>query len=97
MLALQLEGIHIQIRPLSNNDLRPLYDLETDEDVKRYVGGPVRTPRDEWIAAMSSTLGRLQPTLAIAEKATGHFVGRASLSQNSSDEWEVQVLIAKQY
>lgn len=99
MLALQLEGQHIQIRPLANRDMGQLYELETDEDVKRYVGGPVRMPRDQWIAAMRSSLGPLQPTLAVIENTTGHFAGRASLSQitSSPTEWEVQVLISKRY
>ena len=99
MPALQLEGQNIQIRPLAANDLEPLYELETDEDVKRYVGGPVRMPRDRWITAMSRTLGPLQPVLAVVDNATRHFAGRASLSQNASSptEWEVQVLIAKRY
>jgi hypothetical protein len=38
-LPLQIVGTKVLIRNLKTEDLQPLYELEIDEDVKRYVGG----------------------------------------------------------
>jgi RimJ/RimL family protein N-acetyltransferase len=64
--------------------------------VKRYVGGTVKGPREEWIAGMRRNLDLL---LCVTVKATGDFAGRASLTQPGlpSEEAGLQVLIARQY
>ena len=103
---LPIMGPRVLIRGLSTEDLEALYELEIDEDVKQYVGGPVTRPRQEWIDVMAelcSSPFAILP-LIIACKLTGEFVGRASLSfaslalKNKEERcWEIQVLIAKKY
>jgi len=101
-LPLPVVGPHVVIRKIQKKDLGPFYTLETDEDVKRYVGGPVRMPRQEWIAKMDKVRkqgGKLTP-LAVAAKATGAFAGRARTYRAleiAQTCWEVEVLIAKKY
>jgi hypothetical protein len=44
---LPIEGTNTLIRELEESDLESLYALEVDEDVKRFVGGPVTKPKQE--------------------------------------------------
>ena len=97
-LALPLIGRAITIREPRVGDLDAWYELETDADVKRYVGGPVVLPKHEWISAMGSRVetGEL-PTCVIALSTNGTFSGRVRLGQYSllPTELEIQILIAK--
>jgi hypothetical protein len=92
-LPTPIVGEKVTIRSLSEGDLDRLYALEIDEDVKRYVGGTVKGPREEWIAGMRRNLDLL---LCVTVKATGDFAGRASLTQPGlpSEEAGLQVLRA---
>ncbi|HEV7910718.1 MAG TPA: GNAT family N-acetyltransferase [Methylocella sp.] len=105
-LSLPIPGERVSIRRLEERDLEDLYALDTDPDVKRYVGGPVRSPRDEWISFGRAELGAETCPLAIALNEDGSFVGRASLlikhiplapGGSFLDGWELQVLIARKY
>jgi [ribosomal protein S5]-alanine N-acetyltransferase len=97
---LPIVGIKVLIRKLNEKDLESLYALEIDDHVKRYVGGPVTTPQQEWIEGMAglcSTPNAALPLIVIY-KVSGDFAGRASLSPVPlSRSWEIQVLIAKKY
>jgi RimJ/RimL family protein N-acetyltransferase len=99
---LPIEGEKVLIRKSYKKDLELLYALDVDEDVKRYVGGPVTRPRQEWIEGMQRLFAQ-PPTaalpLVVISKATGGFAGRASLSpkDTTGQYWEIQVLIARKY
>ena len=100
LLSFPLMGSNIVIRKLYKRDIPKLYDLETDPDVKRYVGGVVKRPKDEWVAGMrqltKSSLAVLPFTILYRE--TGDFVGRATIFEKDGDNsWEIQILIAKRY
>jgi RimJ/RimL family protein N-acetyltransferase len=88
----------VVIRKLYKKDLGLLYDLEADTDVKRYVGGPVTKPRQEWVAEMRRDFPH-PLTLTVISKSTGCFDGRAALSPTDGwkTSWEIRVLIAKIY
>jgi [ribosomal protein S5]-alanine N-acetyltransferase len=92
-------GEKVIVRSLAEGDLEQLYTLETDEAVKRYVGGPLKKRREEWIAGMRQTLGQSHQLLCVTVKATGEFAGRAysSCPGLPSEESELQVLIARIY
>jgi [ribosomal protein S5]-alanine N-acetyltransferase len=103
---LPITGTRVLIRKLNNEDLNQLYELESDQHVKHYVGGPVTRSRQEWIEGMAGLCSSPYAALplVITCKATGNFAGRASLSLASlslKDKkeqcWEIQVLIAKKY
>jgi RimJ/RimL family protein N-acetyltransferase len=98
---LPIMGTRVLIRKLNKEDLKPLYELEIDKDVKRYVGGPVTKSQQESIEGKTELCSRQIAVLPliITCKATGDFAGRASLSPQSMEEgcWEIQVLIAKKY
>lgn len=108
-LALPIRGERVSIRRLDERDLENLYALETDPDVKRYVGGPVRRSRDEWLSLMRDKLGAETCAFAIALNEDGSFVGRASLGMSCrattssgsgyqiESEIEIQVLIARRF
>jgi RimJ/RimL family protein N-acetyltransferase len=66
--------------------------------VKRYLNGPTRVPREEWIRGMESKLSRCQ-ALAVLAKDTGQFAGRAALNafRDSEDVREIQVVISKEF
>ncbi len=100
---LPITGQNVIIRRLQANDLSDMYTMESDPDVKRYLNGPVRRPREEWIRGMESKLSSCQ-TLAILARATGQFAGRAALDScaNSHDlsgevTRELQIVISKDY
>lgn len=57
ILQLPILTEHLLIRCLEECDLEDLYALESDREVKFYIGGPVQRPRDEWINCMRDTLG----------------------------------------
>ena len=80
-ITLPAIGQNVRIRALEAHDVPALYDIESDQEVKRYLGGAVVAQRDEWIAKMR----RLCPntiTLAIQDIFTGSLIGRASIAQS---------------
>jgi [ribosomal protein S5]-alanine N-acetyltransferase len=91
-------GEKVVIRRLSEDDLDPMYDLESDPYVKHYLDGPAKKPREQWIAAMRNCLNST-PTLAVTEKSSGDFAGRAALKKSVYVEssWELEAVIAKRY
>src|SRR5215472_16484571 len=97
-LQLPIVGARLTIRAGTEQDLEDWYLLETDPDVKRYVGGPATRPRDEWLSGMRGWIQRREMLHAVvAVNPSGAFAGRALLSRNdpNSNERELQVLIAK--
>ena len=62
-LLTPIVGKKVIIRSMSEGDLEQLYALETDEAVKRYVGGPVKKQRDGSLACVRASVNR-----------TNHFV-----------------------
>jgi ribosomal-protein-alanine N-acetyltransferase len=79
-----------------------LYALDVDEEVKRYVGGPLTRPREEWMEGMRRLIANPEAAalpLVVISKATRGFAGRASLSPKDGERkcWEIQVLIARKY
>jgi RimJ/RimL family protein N-acetyltransferase len=99
-VPLPIVGTKVMIRKLLKKDLGSLYTLEADKDVKRYVGGPVTKPREEWVEEMRRKFARplaILP-LTVISKSTGRFAGRATLVPDAWKTcWEIQVLIAKMY
>ena len=96
-------GQAILIREMRAEDIELLHDLETDTEVKRYVGGGTLTrPKQDWIEGMRRlrvTRGAHLP-LIVTCKGTGQFVGRAALAafgRYDDRRFEIQVIIAKQY
>ena len=80
-----------------------MYCIESDPEVKCYMDGPVRVPREEWIRGVKSNLFRHQ-TLAVLAKDTGQFAGRAALDPYLDSDYldaevtrEIQVIISKDY
>jgi RimJ/RimL family protein N-acetyltransferase len=100
-LPLPIVGKKITIRRLYLRDLRPLYKLEADEEVKRYVGGAITTRQQEWIDGMRRRLSDPESILplAVLRKDSLTFAGRATLFPKDGERrcWELQVLIAKMY
>lgn len=97
-----IAGRKVSIRQPNESDLDAWYDLETDKDVKHYVGGPSRYSRNEWIEGMRKRLNNNQDStlpLIVTYKSTGEFVGRAALfpMEGEGQPREIQVLIAKKY
>jgi ribosomal-protein-alanine N-acetyltransferase len=91
-LRLPIVGPRITIRAPVEADLEEWYLLEADPEVKRYVRGPVTRPREEWVTGMRGVLEAGTPHLAVEDRASGLFAGRAALSMV---DWELQVLIAR--
>jgi [ribosomal protein S5]-alanine N-acetyltransferase len=100
-LPLPIVGTNVVVRKLYKKDLRKLYELEVDKEVKRYVGGPIIRPRQEWIEGMRRLFENPEAILplTIFNKATGDFVGRATLYPKDEERqrWEMQIVIAKRY
>lgn len=96
-LPLPIVGTKVLIRNLDPEDPQSLYELEIDEDVKRYVGGPLTTSRQDWIERTKRPDAVLP--LIVTWKTTGDIVGRASLSRVApfSQSWKIQALIVKKY
>lgn len=98
---LPIIGATILIRAMQEQDIELVYNLDADEDVKRYVGGALTRPKEEWIERMRqlSTSQVATLPLIIACKDTGDFVGRAALSSTDFDKqrFEIQVLLARNY
>lgn len=105
-LLLPIHSDRLLIRHLEERDFEDLYALETDAEVKRYVGGPVLRPRDECVSLMRLKLGSETCPLSIVMNEDASFVGRALLAKTRLTitsrplweiEWEIQVLIARKY
>ena len=94
---LPIIGKKVIIRKLQVDDLDQMYDLESDPCTKRYLDGPVKHSREQWIAGMQRSLDSTS-TLAVTT-TSGAFAGRASLTRtgSSSDPWEVRAVISTKY
>ncbi len=103
-LSLPIRGERVSIRHLEEHDLANWYALETDPEVKRYIGGAVRYSVDEFISHGHEILRAGAGPLIIELNEDRSFVGKASLAKNALKttsqplgkyEWEIQVLIAR--
>ena len=91
------EGAKVLLRRIESRDLDELYSIESDPEIKRYVDGPVKLPRSEWIHRMESKLTNLL-TIAVECKADHQLAGRAAIAHTSlNNECELQVVLAKAY
>lgn len=103
-LKLPKSAENVVVRHLERKDLDELYTIETDPEVKRYLHGPVSTPREEWILGMAS---RLTPSMgsefsqcvpfAVVARDGLRFAGRAAIPVSGLSEHEIQVVISKDY
>jgi RimJ/RimL family protein N-acetyltransferase len=95
-LPLPIVGEKVVIRNSTEGDLHLLYALETDENVKYYLGGPSKHGCDEWIAGMGKCLDKL---FVVTVRSTGDFAGSASLKPPDflTNEPELRVLIKRRY
>ena len=93
---LPIVGTKVLIRGMREQDIEPLYNLDTDEDVKRYLGGALTRPKHECIEGMRQLT--VFPLIVTCE-ATDNFVGRAALSPEDTEKqcFEIQVVLAKKY
>ena len=76
-------------------DIESLFDMESDPEVKRYLNGPVKKDRLEWIEKMKR-MCTATPTLAIELREECKFIGRASLSP--AEAWgppEMQIVLCR--
>jgi RimJ/RimL family protein N-acetyltransferase len=98
ILNLPKIGSNVIVRHLQTGDLSEMYRMESDPDVKRYLDGPVRHPREEWIRGVASKLSRRRD-FAILAKDTGQFAGRAALDtfRDSEEVCEIQIVISKDF
>jgi ribosomal-protein-alanine N-acetyltransferase len=93
--ALPLVGKRAVVREAVIGDLEAWYQLEADQDAKRYLGGPVKRSKEEWIAGARRLIERDELlTWVVAPKTTGAFAGRVRLVSYHPD-FEIQVVIAK--
>ena len=95
ILSLPKIGSSVMLRCLQAEDLSEMYRIESDPDVKRYLNGPTRVPREEWIRGVESKLSRCQ-TLAVLAKDTGQFAGRAALDQYLDSDYVTERLKTSQ-
>jgi RimJ/RimL family protein N-acetyltransferase len=95
-----LESVRLALRRLVERDLDALYDLESDEELKQYVGGAVREPRENWTAKMRLLLDSTC-SYALIDRQTGKFAGRVSLGNTDDirkpEERELQVILARDF
>lgn len=91
---------NVVVRCLERKDLDELYTIESDPEVKRFLGGPVLTSREEWIRGMESNLAQCG-TLAVLAKQDLQFAGRAAIKFYSLraglEAREIEVVISKDY
>jgi [ribosomal protein S5]-alanine N-acetyltransferase len=109
-LPLPIIGKELIIRRVGQGDFDSWYSLETDEAVKKYIGGSLKQKytRQQFIDKAKTQL--CQPlvgkkddySLALILKDKGNFAGHSLLSRNCGGEildtqYELRVLIAPQY
>ena len=102
-LTLPIIGEQVIIRRIEEHDLNDFYSLESDCDVKQFIGGPVSKSRQEWITGMRD---RLNSTLALAieTQSDNSFAGCASIGDfiyppqyADTANKDIQIIIAKHY
>ena len=92
---LPLTGTNVHLRRLQPEDALPLYEIEADADVKRYIGGPVLKPQATWISDLEKSLKDTH-LLAITLGESGPLLGRASLDPViSSNELELRIVLGR--
>ena len=85
------------VRSLTESDIDALYDLESDPEVKRYLGGPTRHSRGAYHRDLLNHPRGEYDLLAIVHKATGKFGGRCSLKSKRPGDREMEIVITRPY
>jgi RimJ/RimL family protein N-acetyltransferase len=71
--------------------------LESDPEVKRFLGGPTKRDVDYYRQRLAAIKPQLDSPLAITARETGEFLGRCGFTQDTFlDEWEINVVLARQ-
>ncbi|MBU4524403.1 MAG: GNAT family N-acetyltransferase [Desulfomicrobium sp.] len=87
---------NITVRYLEPKDYEPYAALETDEEAKLYVGGPIKNRTREQIVQFMN----YQPTtslLALADPLLDNYVGRCGfLDQDGTSETEIHIVLARE-
>lgn len=96
--ALPKTGNHFAIRRLEERDLDDLYTLVSDPELKRFMGGPVPQPREQWIAEEKSDLSSSEPSnRRLSIEMDGCLAGYARLGSKEWGSKDLQILLAKPY
>lgn len=85
------------LRRFAQCEIPELYAIESDSFLKRYVGGPVKRDRDEWIQAAASIV-RCDVQFALIHIPSKELAGRVTLGHyHRIDKREVQIILARRF
>jgi [ribosomal protein S5]-alanine N-acetyltransferase len=85
------------LRRLKPEDAAAYHALETDPEVKKFLGGPSTRDVDYYRQRIEENAPGLATTLAVTLKMTGQFLGRCGFTNNRTPEWEINIVLASQY
>jgi RimJ/RimL family protein N-acetyltransferase len=98
MLA-PFETDHLALRPLRVEDARDYHALETDPEVKRFLGGPSKLTIEQYASKIGAGAAALATTLAVTSKETGKFVGRCGFTEYTelceTIGWEINIVLCR--
>ncbi len=101
MLTLpQIETPRLFLRFLKVEDAADCHALETDPEVKQFLGGPSRKSVQFYRSQIAERAAGVSTTLAVTLKKTGEFLGRCGFTEYrefvETVGWEINIVLGRQ-
>ncbi len=97
-LILPKRGSEILLRDVRPEDAVPFADMEYDIDVKKYVGGPPKKDRADWIRAFSpSVIAGCAVEALAAHVFAGHAAVEHTEDTHIPGQAEIRIVIAREF
>jgi len=93
-INLPLLGKNVRIDKFRQFDLPTLYAIETDCQVKKYLGGPVKATESDWISRILSRWDRFS-LLAVRTEEDRAPIGRAALNDNLDGTVDMEIVLGE--
>jgi RimJ/RimL family protein N-acetyltransferase len=81
-----LETARLRLRPRTLDDLEPIVAMDRDEEVRRFIGGPLDAEPHRAEVRSNIVNGRPMPAWTIEWKARPGFLGQCSLNRSHLPE-----------
>jgi RimJ/RimL family protein N-acetyltransferase len=96
LISLPIETENCLVRLIEKRDARAYHRLESDPEVKRFLGGPTTADVQSYCRKLATLKPQLDAPLAITRKRTGEFLGSCGFAYDAFlDAWEVNVVLQR--
>jgi ribosomal-protein-alanine N-acetyltransferase len=95
-----IETDRFVLRRLTVEDAPHYHSLETDPEVKRFLGGPSTMSVQDYEDRIAKGASGLSTTLAVTPKNTGKYLGRCGFTEYTecaeTINWEINIVLSRE-